>query len=156
MAKRKTKKSAVAARTPQPRAKKKGQSRREVERVLNSGVIRRRPKAQALPGMEEAVSPIPRLSKICASLSDVRHTMNDLKGTEKGLLQAALPILIAHKRIVYKDHGIELVHVHGDDKVRARLVDDDSTGTGASEAADGDLDTGAGESEAPAGGGMPF
>ena len=127
MAKKAAKKKAAKVRkAAKPKQSKPKQSKREVEQVLRRGAIRKRPKEQPLPGMEEVVSPIPRLTKICGSLADCRTQLNDLKATEKGLLQAALPVLIAHKRTVYKAHGMELVHVHGDDKVRARLINDDS------------------------------
>lgn len=84
-----------------------------------------RPKDVRLPGMD--IPKNRKLDRICESLAQVRTRRNEDNTEEKGLLQNALRELTATKTQVYKSHGVELVHVHGDDKVRMRLVDDDTT-----------------------------
>lgn len=94
-----------------------------------------RPKDVRLPGMD--IPKNRKLDRICESLAQVRTRRNEDNTEEKGLLQNALRELTSTKTQVYKSHGVELVHVHGDDKVRMRLVDDDTT--------EGDDDAGDGE-----------
>lgn len=86
----------------------------------------RKPKAQRLPEMD--IPKIRSLDRICESIADVRESKNEAAKEEKGLLQNALREMQKHSQQVYKAHGVELVWVHGDDKVRVRLIDDDSSG----------------------------
>lgn len=116
------------APTAKIRAKKKApkkQSRREVERVLDAGPIRRtaklRPKTQHLPGME-GMALIASLDRLAESLADIRLQLNEIRAQEKGQLVNALRELRKHNRTVYKAHGIELVRVPGEERVRVRLV----------------------------------
>lgn len=119
-------KKKVVKTKPKGKAPAKKQSKKDIEKVLKSGAIRRRvPKDVALPGMETVR--IPALDKIAGSLADVRANKNDLNVTEKALLGNALALMKQHERKFWKAHGIELIRVTGDDKVRARLVADDNT-----------------------------
>ncbi len=85
--------------------------------------IKRTPKDEPLPGMEQVKSR--RLSKTCGTLADVRAQINDLKQTEKGLLGTALAQMRAEDVTSYTDHGVELIRT-SQEKVRVRLVDDDT------------------------------
>lgn len=76
---------------------------------------------------------VPALDRLCAKLSLVRESKNDLATEEKGLIQDALRRMKDANVVTYKAHGVELVRVQGDEKVRVRLVDDDNGG-----AADGE------------------
>ncbi len=76
--------------------------------------------------MEVARNPV--LSRVCRSIADVRETINESKQTEKGLMQSALREMMKSDTKTYKSNGVELIHVHGDDKVRVRLVNSDEDG----------------------------
>lgn len=84
----------------------------------------KKPKDQELPGMEIAKDR--SLHRYCGSIAEVRASLNDAKTTEKGLLGKALARMQETQIQVYKAHGVELIHVHGDDKIRVRLISDDS------------------------------
>lgn len=117
MAKKKTAQKKKASRKPAP----KRQSRKEIKRVL-SGVVRsRRPQTPPLPGLED-LGLIPALDRVCGTLADIRHELNELRGQEKEEVVTALRELRKASRTAYKSHGIELVRVAGDEKVRVRLV----------------------------------
>ena len=116
---------------------KQKQSKRAAERVLRSGAIRRRPKTPPLPGMED-LGAIPSLDRVCSSLADLRHDLNEIRGNEKEEMVTALREMRKANRQAYKAHGIELVRVAGDEKVRVRLV----KGEGAADVEEeGDTDT---------------
>ena len=93
-----------------------------------------RPKTRLLPGME-TMAAIKSLDQIADAAADSMHRINADQLLLKGLKLKALTELRKHDRIVYKAHGIELVLVPGDEKVRARLI----SGEGAAEA-DGEVD----------------
>lgn len=69
---------------------------------------------------------VPALDKVCRRLADVREEKNDLALEEKGLVQDALRRMKDARVVTYKAHGVELVLVQGDEKLRVRLVDDDN------------------------------
>lgn len=133
------------------------QTKKQIATVMDSGPLRKklpkRPTTRPLPGME-GLAAVPSLDGICSSLADIRFQLNDLRGQEKGQLVNALRELRKVNRTMYKSHGIELVRVPGEEKVRARLV----AGEGASDVEptdDGDdLDNGA--DNASPGDEMPF
>jgi hypothetical protein len=109
-AKKSTKKPAKKA------TKKPAKSRKVVS-------IRRRPKDQPLPGMEQIKSA--KLSKICGSISDVRESINEMRTQEKALLGNALAQMKAESVLSYTDHGVELIRTTTE-KIRVRLVSDDN------------------------------
>lgn len=93
--------------------------------------------AQALPTMEDLRIPV--LDSTCQAIAACRTDLNELKKTEKGLLNTALKQMQTHLpegQTVYTAAGVELVLTHLD-KVRVRLVDDDNA-SGAGAFADGD------------------
>ena len=97
----------------------------------------RQPRAQVLPGAEHVR--IPELDAACEQIGEARATMNASRQVEQEALGAALRVLKQHAKQtkgVYKFAGVELVLVHGDDKVRARLIKEQGEGAdleGASE-----------------------
>jgi len=107
-----------------PRRLKK-QTRRAAERVLKSGPIRKRPRDIPLPGLEDArIGP---LDDIAASISEVRASMNDLRTTEAGYMQNALNLMRQHDKTAWRAHGVELVRVPGEEKLRVRTSKDQAT-----------------------------
>lgn len=86
----------------------------------------RRPKAQALPGMEIAKDRL--MDQFCESMADVREVKSDATKSEKDINKNALARMLATGRKLYRAHGIEFMHVHGDDKVRVRAIDSDEGG----------------------------
>jgi len=67
------------------------------------------------------------LDKICDSLADVRHQVNELKRQDSGLLSNAAQVMQREGRGIYRAHGVELVLKKGDVKVTARLTKSDGT-----------------------------
>lgn len=130
MAKKKTapKKKATKNASPKKTAKKATpkQTRRQAEQVLRKGPIRTRPKAQALPGMEhmgqDAV-----LDRLCRSIGERRGTMADLRADDAGDMQAALNRMRVIGRAAYRQHGVELARVPGEEKLRVRTSRDEAT-----------------------------
>lgn len=116
MAKTRKAKAKNNART---RRTSRKQTKRAIQRV--SGPIRRHPKTPRLPGME-GMALIASLDRLAESLADIRLQLNELRAQEKGQLVMALRELRKHNRTVYKAHGIELVRVPGEERVRVRLV----------------------------------
>lgn len=137
MAKKKAapKKKATKRAAPKKAAK---QSRKQVEKVLRNGPVqRRRPKAQSLPGMEN-IGQIPSLDRCCRALSDVRGQMSDLRADEAAEMQTALNELKRHNRTTYRQHGVELVRVPGEEKLRVRTSKEGASAETEEDA--GDLD----------------
>lgn len=152
------KKRAAAKKPP---ARKKGpaarkQTRRQVSKVLDAGPIRKpkapptpptRVKDRPLPGLEDVRTYSAALLRIMDSMADHMERVNSDQQTLKGLRQNALEQMKRDNKTVAKAHGIELVRVPGEEKVRARLV----AGEGASDEAEDtenetdDLDNGEGE-----------
>jgi len=99
-------------------ARGKKQTRRQAERVLKTGPIRKRPRDIPLPGLEDArIGP---LDDIAASISEVRASMNELRTTEAGYLQNALNLMRKYEKTAWRAHGVELVRVPGEEKLRVR------------------------------------
>ena len=90
------------------------QSRREAERVLRKGPIRRRTERDAaLPGMEDArIGP---LDDICVNIADARAEINAMKAQEHGFQDAALSLLQEHKKRTWTHAGITLVRKPGEE-----------------------------------------
>lgn len=113
-AKKPAKKAARSAKRPAPAAKKAAAKRRAAHKL---------PANQSLPGMEQVR--IVALERCCRSIAECRATKNAATAEEKGLTQQALRELVKHDRGSYRAHGVELLYVPGDAKVRVRLVDSD-------------------------------
>lgn len=134
----------------------KKQSRKEVERVLSGPVRRRttpvppkRPKTPALPGMEDKSKLSKKMLDIMDSMADQMHVINEANVTIKGLNNNALSQMKRDGVVVAKAHGIELVRVPGEEKLRKRLLnagsaDTDEDTTHDTDSGD-DLDNGEGE-----------
>lgn len=132
----------LAKKKPEARGRAKKQTRKQVEHAL-SGPIRRkpapprRPKTTPLPGMED----MSRLSKamlnIMDSMADQMHVINTAKATLKGLDNNAMNQMKRDNVTIAKAHGIELVRVPGEEKLRKRLLGD---GSGSSDEGEGTTD----------------
>lgn len=133
------------------KAKKVGrrQSKKEIASVLTKGPVRRRgmikprPQTPALPGLEGMVHDR-ELDSICSGIADNMHAINEAHTNIKGLDSNGLSVLRKKGRTMYRAHGVEIVRVPGDEKLRKRLV----KGEGEAEAdttddLDQDVDNGA-------------
>lgn len=101
-----------------PRQKK--QSRRTVDAALRRGSIRRRPRQASLAGMEDAR--IKPLDDIAATIAENREDMNKLRADDAGHLQTALGLMRRYNRTSWRAHGVELVRVPGEEKLRVRTT----------------------------------
>lgn len=137
----------------------KKQSRKTVDKVL-SGPVRRTPvppkrlKTPALPGMEDKSKLSKKLLDIMDSMSDHMHTINESNITLKGLVNNAMQQMKRDTVMVAKAHGIELVRVPGDEKLRKKLLDASTVAAeeDSETAGEDDLDNGEGEDAAFDGG----
>ncbi len=112
-------KTSSAGRRSAKRPGVKKQSRKESERVLRSGPIRKRIKDVPLPGLEDFKDR--QLSELASAVADERHNQNESKATEAGLLQAVQKRMKSLGRSTFKAHGVEFVRVPGDEKLRVRV-----------------------------------
>lgn len=67
------------------------------------------------------------LDDICASISDTRGQQADLRAEEAGLEQTALHLMRKHNKTAWRAHGVELVRVPGEEKLRVRTSRDTAT-----------------------------
>lgn len=87
-----------------------------------------KPKQNALPGMEHVR--YRELDAFCEGIAGARKKKNSATQDEQGYMQGAMKAILKRqeqgelKAGVYKYGGIELVLVHGDDKLRVRLIKD--------------------------------
>lgn len=100
---------------------KKTKAKKAAKPARHHQPVPRRPKTPALPGLEDMAA-VPSLDRICSSLADIRFQLNEARQQEKERAVDALRELRKHGRTTYKSHGIELVRVAGDEKVRVRVV----------------------------------
>jgi hypothetical protein len=132
-----TQKKGPAKRREPVRTKTKKQSKKEVARLLGSGPIRKRkvppapkrPKTSPLPGMEDMSKLTTPMLKIMDSMADVMHRQNTDAATLKGLANNAMNQMKRDNVTLAKAHGIELVRVPGEEKLRKRLLDEGSIAT---------------------------
>src|SRR3990167_10756478 len=101
------------------KAKAPKQSKREAEKVLRTGPIRRAPKNTPLPGME-SIGQIAVLDNCCRRISEIRAEISELKADDSAEEQVALNAMRKHIRKSYSQHGVELVRVPGEEKLRVR------------------------------------
>jgi hypothetical protein len=136
MAKKKATKKAAPTRAAKPKAvTRPTQSKRKAEAVLTRGPLRRRvQQPTALPGMEH-LGQITALDDLCRSIKRHRDELAELREYEAGDLQAALNIMRRENRHAYRQHGIELARVPGEEKLRVR-----KTSEGASSTTDDEVD----------------
>jgi hypothetical protein len=67
------------------------------------------------------------LDAICSRIADSRATINEAVAAENEDKAKALDRMKKTGTVVYKAHGVELVHV-STDKLRVRVIDDDTRG----------------------------
>src|SRR5262245_33241356 len=106
-------------------AKRRKQTKRQTvrvlpqsERVLRTGALRKTPREQDLPGMENRR--IKALDEVCASIADCRGSMNDLRAQEGDLERHALKLMHKHEKQTWQHAGVELLRVPGEEKLRVR------------------------------------
>lgn len=105
---------------------KRKQSRKEVEKAL-SGPVRRKPagpRSQALPGMGRVRDV--KLDNLCESIGEARDKMNTAKVDERSDVQAALKRMQSRNLNVYRHSKVELSRVPGGEKLRVRVVKEES------------------------------
>src|SRR3990167_5593050 len=101
------KKLAAPKRGVTKKAKAPKQSKRETEKVLRTGSIRRALKNTPLPGME-GIGQIAVLDNCCRRISEIRAEINELKADDLAEEQVALNAMRKHNRTSYRQHGVEL------------------------------------------------
>ena len=129
MAKKRKAWGAGLKKTAKPAGKTRArkQTTRQVARILDAGPVRRRsvpptrPKTPILPGMENMVADR-ELDTLCSAIADNLHIINEASETLKGLKFNGVQALRKKGRTVYKSHGVEIVRVPGEEKLRTRLV----------------------------------
>lgn len=109
----------VAKKAKGVKGKKKGQSRKDVDRVL-SGKLRQ-PQTPRLPGLK-GMAASKKLDEICGSLHESREQKNELVELEAGLLSNALAQMKKEDRMLYRAHGVELIRKQGDEKISMKLT----------------------------------
>lgn len=130
---KKPKRATVRTKKAKSTPKKRGQSRKDVDRVL-SGKLRK-PQPQRLPGLK-GMAASKKLDEICGSLHESREQKNELVELESGLLSNALAQMKKENRMLYRAHGVELIRKQGDEKISMKLtkaqgtVDEDEIVTG--------------------------
>jgi len=83
------------------------------------------PKQPELPGTEGVR--IPELDVIAHAIATARENKNLWVADEKEQVGEALRVMTDHGETFYRSHGVELFRVTGDQKLRVRLVADEST-----------------------------
>lgn len=146
------KKAAGRAKKPLAFSGGKGrQSKAEQEKVLKTGAIRKRPKDQPLPGMENVRDRI--LSNEAGAISDIRQGVSDLKASEAGHLQTAHRRMKQIGVMAFTAHGVEFARVPGEEVLRVRTKKDRALNTGDDDDTVDPPDTTAMDGEGEGGGG---
>jgi hypothetical protein len=115
------------------------QTRKDVDRMLRGPMKKKAkspraastrqkhkgPRAAALPGMEDVR--IRGLDDVCASISENRGAMNELRATDGDLLNKALKLMRMHERTSWRHAGVELLRVPGEEKIRVRTSKEQAT-----------------------------
>jgi hypothetical protein len=107
------------------RAPTKGKKPREAKR---------RPRQQPL--IEDVR--IKALDDICASISETREEINELKQTEAGQEKNALALMRKHDKTSWRHSGVELIRVPGEERLRVRTTKAAATAE-VSDAGDGEV-----------------
>ena len=84
------------------------------------GALRRQPRSQTLPGLEQVRSR--RLDALCEAIGDERETMNHARTEEKSLKASALEVMQREKLTVYRHAKVELARIPGVEKLRVRMT----------------------------------
>jgi hypothetical protein len=70
---------------------------------------------------------IPALDDCAASISELREQINALRAQEAEALQRAMNLMRTHSKISWQAHGVELVRVPGEEKLRVRTSKEPAT-----------------------------
>ncbi len=85
----------------------------------------KRPRKQPLPGLEDAR--IGSLDDVCASIAEVRESMNGLRADEAEHLRSALKLMREHRKTTWRAAGVELARVPSEEKLRVRSTKEKAT-----------------------------
>lgn len=108
------------ATAPKRAARPARQSKAAAERVLRKGPIRKRAAEQAaLPEMEN-MGADRKMDDICKRIATRHVEINDLRRDDAADYQLALSRLRTIERTSYNRHGVEMVRVPGEEKLRVR------------------------------------
>ena len=83
----------------------------------------KRPKDQRLPGMEIARDPV--LDQLCESIADSKESVKDATDAETAARTNALARMRQKNTSFYRAHGIELIRVAGEDKLKVKKMKED-------------------------------
>lgn len=100
--------------------KRKGPSTKSTKRGKPNGAMRRGPRSQPLPGMENVRAGA--LDNLCEGIGDCRDTMNVASVEEKKLIASALKQMQKRNLSVYRHARVELARVPGAEKLRVRVT----------------------------------
>jgi hypothetical protein len=120
MAKKKT----VAVKAGRGKAKKKPPAKQA------AAAKRTKPKAPKAR-QERLLDDMPKdivLDRICESIHDALVDINEGNNTVKQEKAKALARMAAKNAPIYRAHGVELIYVQGDAKIRCKLTDSDEGG----------------------------
>lgn len=87
----------------------------------------KKPRARK-PQQERLLDDMPRdrvMDQYCETIADSLETINEAQDSLKGARSGALARMHDKAHFVYKAHGVELIYVKGDDKLKVKLVDSD-------------------------------
>lgn len=112
--------------------KKKSKSKLKPKSKAPAKPVRKGPRSQPLPGMEQVRSK--RLDNLCEGIADCRAQINSARQEETGLIVSALQTMVALALSTYRHATIELARIPGAEKLRVRVTKEDG------DAGDGDLE----------------
>lgn len=117
MVKTKAAKAKAATRKKVEKKVARKQSKRDAEKVLRRGPIRRAaPRQDTLIDLRR----IAPLDDVCAAISRCRADINELKSEEAGYEQTALSLMRKHSKTTWKHNGVQLVRVPGEEKLQVK------------------------------------
>jgi hypothetical protein len=120
MAKRK-KVAVKAGRTSKP---KKAPAKKAAAPVRHAPKPKREKQVRLLDDMPHDIV----LDRICSTIHDALVDVNEGNNTVKQEKAKALARMAAKNAPIYRAHGVELIYVPGDAKIRCKLTDSDEGG----------------------------
>ena len=127
MAKRKTGKALARSMAKGSKRPPLGKSKSKPGGSRSGSTARKRGlRQQPLGGMEDVR--IKELDDVAADIADDRKQMNELRTQEGEDLNRALKLMKKHLKQTWRAHGVELVRVPGEEKLRVRTSREQATG----------------------------
>lgn len=115
----------MAKKPKQAKSRSGGAGKKKAEKKKAAKPRAKKPKQQRL------LDDMPKdriLDRLCETIAEAREQANELRTTEKAAMAQALARMQNENLTQYTAHGIELLRVEGQDKLRVRLVDSDAGG----------------------------